>query len=99
MWCGAPPPDGALMAPCCLLAAIVLAWTVVALGAFAHGAAPNKQNESDAVVIVAIAGTLLHLAPTLADATSLLLSFLMAAHAAVIVVVLAIDARAAREHT
>jgi hypothetical protein len=91
VWCGTPP-DGALLAPCCLFACAIVAWAIAALGALLFAAQGRETvRTEDALAIGFIACVLvvaLHLAPA---PVSVLLAVAMAAHAALIAISVAAD--------
>ena len=93
MWCGAPPPDSAFLAPCCLFACAIVAWAIAALGALLFVA--DQRNETAPVEDVLIIGfiacvlvVVLHIAP---DAVAVALAAAMALHALLIATLVLVD--------
>ena len=90
MWCGQPPEGAFPIAPCCLFAAAIIAWAITALSAlFFHGNAREPVETQRALTVGFVASVLIvvvHIAP---DSVAMALAGAMAAHAALIAIVVA----------
>jgi hypothetical protein len=98
VWFG-PPPDPLLLAPCCLFAGAIIAWMIAALGALAfsaNGRDPIRVEDALAVGFIAcVLVIVVYIAPS---GVAAILAALMAAHAAFIAIMVAVDFVAARAH-
>jgi len=80
------------MAPCCLFAAAIIAWAITALGALLFGGNAREPIETQQALTVGLVASVLivvvHVAP---DSVAMALAGAMAAHAALIAIVVAAE--------
>ena len=90
VWCGAPP-DAALLAPCCVLMAAALLWACAALGALLWRAGAREPDVDAGLHVFLIAALVIAIAHSVPDFMALVITLMMAAHAALIAAMMVVD--------